>query len=172
MGIDELPNQIAQDIQNAIDDTSTDAQLKMHEAEIDLERQRIKTEERISERMAERDEHIADTTAGVDELRSMFSSLMSRLDTFMNNNMPQVPIIHTEVNPTEDENDDDENDIESPVATEDVIPEEHPEILGATVEEEIENSVESPETEVDQLENEVVDNGKPGRNRRRKRSRR
>lgn len=166
MGIDELPQQIASQVEAAIDSTNNSTAEKMHEEEINLERARLKTEERIVERQAERDETIAATQSGVDELRSMFSSLMSRLDSIMTSN---TPIINTEINAPdesdEDENDEDENELPA-VASEDK-PDESPELLSQNA---IENDVEKPVEAVENAESEIV-NGpivRRGRKRRRR----
>lgn len=172
MGIEELPNVIANDIQDAIDSADQNAAKDMHAEEIALEKMRIKTEERIMERQAERDEKVAGMQTGMDEMRSMFNSLLNRLDAFMAS--PTAPVIHTEVNPSddEDENDDDENEDEDvpTVASEDIVPEENPEVLSAA--DNIEDEVEHPVDAVENTEEEIVDGNKSSRRNRKRRGRR
>lgn len=173
MGLDELPSQIASDVDAAIQSEVGNMQSEMHEAEIDLEKARLKSEERMNDRNAERDENVASAYSGMDEMRSMVNSMLGRIDALLNyasSNVPSPSVIHNEIAPEEndDDEDDDESEIENPVASED-IPSESPEVL--TTAENIENEIEHPVEAVEKTESEV-ENGSPirrGRKRRRNR---
>lgn len=172
MGIEELPQVIASDIQDAIQSDTQDSMAKMHEDEVALEKLRIKTEERINERMAERDENIAGMQTGMDEMRSMFNSLLNRFDSFMNSVAASPSIIHNEISP-EDDSDEDENEDEEnipPVASEDIVPDENPEVLSAV--DDIPDEVKHPVETVENAEEEIVDGNKSTKRGRRKRGRR
>lgn len=174
MGIEELPEVIAQDVQAAVNSESNDAAKKMHDDEIALERLRIKTEERINERMAERDENVAEMQTGMDEMRSMFNSLLNRFDSFMNSLPASAPVIHTEITPSEDDSDEDENEDENEdvptIASEDIVPDENPEVLSAV--DDIPDEVEHPVEAVENAESEIVDGNKSSRRGRKRRGRR
>lgn len=173
MGIEELPGVIANDIQDAIESDSQSVAKEMHEDEIALEKLRIKTEERIMERQAERDENVAEMQTGMDEMRSMFNSLLNRFDAFMNTLPASTPVIHTEVNPSDDEddeNDENENEDVPTVASEDIVPEENPEVLSAA--DNIEAEVEHPVDAVENTEEEIVNGNKSSKRSRKRRGRR
>jgi hypothetical protein len=169
MGLDELPNQIASDVDAALQSEAVSMQSELHEAEIDLEKARLKTEERMNDRNAERDENVAGSYSGMDEMRSMFNSLMSRVDALLNYASSNTPsVIHNEIAPEENDEDEDEDEIETPVASED-IPSESPEVLTAA--EKIENEVEHPVEAVENTESEIENGSPSGRGRKRRRNR-
>lgn len=89
------PNEIANQISSAIENTaeSQQAQIDLEKEHIDLERQRIKSEERIAERMAERDENIATIEHDTNYYRSMLDELFTKFDSILNSNNPanQIP---------------------------------------------------------------------------------
>lgn len=176
MGIEELPEVIANDVQDAMNSEFNNASREMHDDEIALEKLRIKTEERIMERQAERDENVAGMQTGMDEMRSMFNSLLNRFDAFMSTVGNSAPVIHTEVNPSDDENDSDDDEDENenedvpPVASEDIVPEENPEVL--SVVDDIQDEVEHPVETVENTEEEIVGGNKSSKRGRRKRGRR
>lgn len=172
MGLEELPSKIASDVDAAMQSESAQIMQDAHEAELDVEKARIKAEERMNDRNAERDENVASAYSGMDEMRSMVNSLMSRVDALLNFASSQTPsVIHNEIAPEEnddDENEDEEPENENPVASEDV-PSESPEVL--TTAESIENEVEHPVEAVEKTESEI-ENGPIVRRGRKRRGRR
>lgn len=156
---------IAESINSAIDEARAQEQSSTDYAheQMKLEQQRIKAEERIAERNAERDEHIAELQTGGD-MREMFSSLMAKLDNFLANNTPQTAVhVEHEVN-------------EIPPASEDVPQEaeetvENPENAAAESVEELGETAEETEKETEEPEETVENATKFGRSRRRNRRR-
>ena len=101
--IEELPGQIASQIDTAIQEHNTSGTIDLEKERLKLESQRIKTEERIAERMAERDEKVAETQFGgqaeLDQMRSMFTDLMSQLTGLISNATPQISVDAHHENP-------------------------------------------------------------------------
>lgn len=158
--LENLPDEIAQTVDAAIQNDRTEASSDIERERLKLESQRIKAEERINERMAERDEHVAEIQNNAELYRGMLEQALAKFDEFFSRTAPQ----HIEVNTGDTPN---VPDNEMVAANEDTeIPNE------ATAEqlpEEIENVGEEVDTTANQaLDNstEIVNGGDTGNSRR------
>lgn len=116
-------NEIAQAVNEAVDqaraDASDDADLTREQLKI--ENQRIKSEERIAERLAERDEHVAELQVGagrpawvddfLGELRNIFSSGAPQTEIHVEHDESPIPASAEDI-PPEPEAD---KEVEEPV---------------------------------------------------------
>lgn len=166
MGLEELPQAIAQNVQDAIDQSEAEVIKDLRQDEIDVEKLRIKTEERIAERQAERDEKVAEITSNVEEYRSLLDSLFMQFNDLINtlktpNSVP--PNVDVDIETAHEDEPSNESETETDEFDE---PEELVEELGSESES-IVNSV-NPVEENNGSEKEIGDS----RRRKRKRARR
>lgn len=179
MDEENIPSQIASQVEDALDNKKFESEVKLEKERLKLEEKRIEADISIAQRMAERDENVASITTGIDEYRSMFDNFLNRLSALL----PQQSenhIVHVE-SPTEiptdnsddeDDSDDNENENENEnlgVASEDSPSDELVEELGNTaddVTDEVGNAVEKSEENIEENIN-----GKTPRHNRKKRRR-
>lgn len=81
MGLEELPSQISQNVQEAVEQErqQSNDSLELEKQRIKIERERIKAEERIAERQAEKEETIARGQYDPEIFRPFFDDLLSRI---------------------------------------------------------------------------------------------
>ena len=160
--LEDLPAQVAGQIQETIDNQAQDRAAEMHEADIKLERERIRSQERMHEREIIAQENMARMQSDVEQYRSMLDEMFSKIGELFSHNAPVI-----EVDASHDET-------EIPAANEDAAetppennagenePQETPlegiEEIGGNVENEVNDNVES-----------VTDNAEPGKSGRKRR---
>ena len=142
---DKLPEIIADVIHEAQESDTTGIEKDLREQELEVEKLRIKTDERINDRNAERDENIIESQLGVSEYRSMLDSLLSRVDSLLAtiNPAPQQSV-EIEVPPVAHE-DIPESEISNPI----------PEAVEEP-EEEVEELAEDTNAELEKTESEII----------------
>lgn len=92
MGLEELPSQIAANVNDALEKEQENQNSALEHERIKLERERIKAEERINERNAERDENIVGAQNELEQYKSFFNDFFSQFGELLTRSQTQVEV--------------------------------------------------------------------------------
>lgn len=108
--LEELPNQIAANVNDALEKEQENKLAELEHERIKLERERIKAEERINERNAQRDETIVGNQNELEQYKSFVNDLLSQFGQLLSQSKTQVEIDATHT----------QHDIPNEAASEDI----------------------------------------------------